>query len=105
MTTAGLKAMAGHRKLKLGHFIVEFATPGIGYILKNAGCEFALLDTEHPGKRETGQPAAANGHQQGVAHAREIGISRDRIQQVADMHHLRHTVSAAEKLYHTYGRG
>ena len=49
MTTPGLKAMAGHRKLKLGHFIVEFATPGIGYILKNAGCEFALLDTEHSG--------------------------------------------------------
>jgi glycosyltransferase involved in cell wall biosynthesis len=40
-----------------------------------------------------------------IRHAREIGISRDRIQQVADMHHLRHTVSAAEKLYHTYGRG
>ncbi len=49
MTTIGLKALAGHRELKLGHFIVEFATPGIGYILKNAGCEFALLDTEHSG--------------------------------------------------------
>jgi 2-dehydro-3-deoxyglucarate aldolase/4-hydroxy-2-oxoheptanedioate aldolase len=49
MPTPGLKAMAGSRKLKLGHFIVEFATPGIGYILKNAGCEYALLDTEHSG--------------------------------------------------------
>lgn len=47
--TTGLKAMAGHRHLKLGHFIVEFATPGIGYIVKNAGCDFALLDTEHSG--------------------------------------------------------
>jgi hypothetical protein len=37
MTTQGLKAMAGNRDLKLGHFIVEFATLGIGYILKNVG--------------------------------------------------------------------
>jgi 2-keto-3-deoxy-L-rhamnonate aldolase RhmA len=28
---------------------VEFATPGIGHILKNAGCEFALFDLEHSG--------------------------------------------------------
>jgi 2-keto-3-deoxy-L-rhamnonate aldolase RhmA len=49
MTTTGLKAMARTRDLKLGHFIVEFATPGIGYILKNAGCDYALLDTEHSG--------------------------------------------------------
>jgi 2-keto-3-deoxy-L-rhamnonate aldolase RhmA len=47
--TASLKTMAGNRRLKLGHFIVEFATPGIGYILKNAGCDYALLDTEHSG--------------------------------------------------------
>ncbi|MFW6077361.1 MAG: HpcH/HpaI aldolase family protein [Hyphomicrobiales bacterium] len=47
--TTGLKAMAGNRELKLGHFIVEFATPGIGYILKNAGCDYALFDTEHSG--------------------------------------------------------
>jgi len=32
-----------------GHFIVEFATPGIGHILKNAGCEFVLFDLEHSG--------------------------------------------------------
>jgi 2-dehydro-3-deoxyglucarate aldolase/4-hydroxy-2-oxoheptanedioate aldolase len=41
--------MAGSRELKLGHFIVEFATPGIGQILKGAGCDFALFDTEHSG--------------------------------------------------------
>src|SRR5207237_5037777 len=34
---------------KLGHFIVEFATPGIGHILKQAGCDFALFDLEHSG--------------------------------------------------------
>ena len=39
-----LKAMAQNKKIKLGHFIVEFATPGIGHIMKAAGCEFALFD-------------------------------------------------------------
>jgi 2-dehydro-3-deoxyglucarate aldolase/4-hydroxy-2-oxoheptanedioate aldolase len=44
-----LKDMAQTRELKLGHFIVEFATPGIGHILKRAGCDFALFDMEHSG--------------------------------------------------------
>jgi 2-dehydro-3-deoxyglucarate aldolase/4-hydroxy-2-oxoheptanedioate aldolase len=49
MAEPGLKAMARSRELKVGHFIVEFATPGIGQILKGAGCDFALFDTEHSG--------------------------------------------------------
>jgi len=49
MTEKGLKAMAGSRQAKLGHFIVEFATPGIGHILKSAGCDFVLFDLEHSG--------------------------------------------------------
>ena len=44
-----LKAQAQSRELKVGHFIVEFATPGIGHMLKNAGCDFVLFDTEHSG--------------------------------------------------------
>lgn len=44
-----LKAQARRRDTKVGHFIVEFATPGIGYMLKNAGCDFVLFDTEHSG--------------------------------------------------------
>ena len=44
-----LKQMAKTRDLKLGHFIVEFATPGIGHILKAAGCDFAFFDMEHSG--------------------------------------------------------
>jgi 2-keto-3-deoxy-L-rhamnonate aldolase RhmA len=36
-------------KPKFGHFIVEFATPGIGHILKSAGCDFVLFDMEHSG--------------------------------------------------------
>ena len=49
MIEGKLKSMARTRELTLGHFIVEFATPGIGYILKNAGCDYVLLDTEHSG--------------------------------------------------------
>jgi 2-keto-3-deoxy-L-rhamnonate aldolase RhmA len=49
MTDHGLKAMAQTRAPKFGHFIVEFATPGIGHILKSAGCDFVLFDLEHSG--------------------------------------------------------
>src|SRR6476619_1653716 len=49
MTEKDLKAMAGSRQARLGHFIVEFATPGIGHILKSAGCDFVLFDLEHSG--------------------------------------------------------
>jgi 2-keto-3-deoxy-L-rhamnonate aldolase RhmA len=47
MEAASLKAMASSRDLKVGHFIVEFATPGIGHMLKNAGCDFVVIDMEH----------------------------------------------------------
>jgi 2-keto-3-deoxy-L-rhamnonate aldolase RhmA len=49
MTARNLKEMARTRDVKLGHFIVEFATPGIGHILRQAGCDFALFDMEHSG--------------------------------------------------------
>jgi 2-keto-3-deoxy-L-rhamnonate aldolase RhmA len=41
--------MTRDRRLKVGHFIVEFATPGIGHIMKSAGCDFVLFDMEHSG--------------------------------------------------------
>lgn len=44
-----LRDMCGRSELKVGHFVVEFATPGIGHLVKNAGCDFVLLDTEHSG--------------------------------------------------------
>src|SRR3954471_14485606 len=47
MTT--LRQQCGTKAPKFGHFVVEFATPGIGHILKNAGCDFVLFDTEHSG--------------------------------------------------------
>jgi 2-keto-3-deoxy-L-rhamnonate aldolase RhmA len=49
VAVSGLKEMAQSRNAKLGHFIVEFATPGIGYLMKNAGCDYVLFDTEHSG--------------------------------------------------------
>ncbi len=49
MAARSLKRMAGNRELKVGHMIVEFATPGIGQILAAAGCDYALFDTEHSG--------------------------------------------------------
>jgi len=35
--------------LKLGHYVGEFTTPGIGYILKEAGAEYVFFDMEHSG--------------------------------------------------------
>ncbi|HEX3217072.1 MAG TPA: aldolase/citrate lyase family protein [Aestuariivirgaceae bacterium] len=49
MDGQGLKALTRTREPKFGHFIVEFATPGIGHILKSAGCEFVIFDMEHSG--------------------------------------------------------
>lgn len=46
-SVAALLAKPG---LKLGHYVGEFATPGIGYILKEAGCEHVFFDMEHSGQ-------------------------------------------------------
>lgn len=42
-----LKQQCQTRNLKVGHFVVEFVTPGIGHICRNAGCDFVFLDMEH----------------------------------------------------------
>jgi 2-keto-3-deoxy-L-rhamnonate aldolase RhmA len=49
MTEHALKTYTATKNPKFGHFIVEFATPGIGHILKSAGCDFVLFDLEHSG--------------------------------------------------------
>ena len=49
MAPPRLKAMTRTTKPKFGNFVVEFATPGIGHILKAAGCDFVLFDMEHSG--------------------------------------------------------
>jgi 2-keto-3-deoxy-L-rhamnonate aldolase RhmA len=45
----GFEAIGRQRAPKFGNFVVEFATPGIGHILKSAGCDFVLFDLEHSG--------------------------------------------------------
>lgn len=49
MDRAGLRAHVGTTTPKIGTFVFEFATPGIGQILKSAGAQFAVLDMEHSG--------------------------------------------------------
>ena len=51
MAQAGLKQMMRSSGFKVGHLIVEFVTPGIGHILKAAGCDlvdFAPLADHKP---------------------------------------------------------
>jgi hypothetical protein len=47
--SAHIGDLLDRKGLKLGHYVGEFTTPGIGYILKEAGCDFAFLDMEHSG--------------------------------------------------------
>jgi 2-dehydro-3-deoxyglucarate aldolase/4-hydroxy-2-oxoheptanedioate aldolase len=47
--TRGLRGMCNSGRLHVGHFVIEFATPGIGQILAGAGAEFCFLDMEHSG--------------------------------------------------------
>jgi 2-keto-3-deoxy-L-rhamnonate aldolase RhmA len=49
MKDIAIKDMASRRDLKIGHYVGEFTTPGIGQILKAARCDFVLLDMEHSG--------------------------------------------------------
>ena len=49
MPTDNLRALVGTSSTKVGTFLFEFATPGIGQILKAAGADFAVLDMEHTG--------------------------------------------------------
>lgn len=49
MAETGLRQMTTHRRVKLGTLVAEFATPGIGHLLKSAGCDFVFFDMEHSG--------------------------------------------------------
>jgi 2-dehydro-3-deoxyglucarate aldolase/4-hydroxy-2-oxoheptanedioate aldolase len=49
MTEPSLKQLCRDGRLHVGHFVVEFATPGIGHVLAGAGAEFCFLDMEHSG--------------------------------------------------------
>ena len=49
MPTLNLRSLIGTPHAKIGTFLFEFATPGIGQILKAAGADYAVLDMEHTG--------------------------------------------------------
>lgn len=49
MERESLRDMARRRSVKVGHFVLEFATPGIGHMLRNAGCDYVFFDMEHSG--------------------------------------------------------
>src|ERR1700756_3853617 len=49
MPPHALRSLIGTPGTKIGTFLFEFATPGIGQILKAAGADYAVLDMEHTG--------------------------------------------------------
>jgi 2-dehydro-3-deoxyglucarate aldolase/4-hydroxy-2-oxoheptanedioate aldolase len=49
MATINLRQFVGTSKTKIGTFLFEFTTPGIGQILKAAGADYLVLDMEHTG--------------------------------------------------------
>ena len=49
MSSASFRQLTQINGLKVGFYIGEFITPGIGQIIHAAGCEFAMLDMEHSG--------------------------------------------------------
>ena len=62
------KLLESKGTLKVGTFIGEFTTSGIGQILKVAGCDFAMVDMEHTGLGfETVKQALRSLHDAGIA--------------------------------------
>ncbi len=41
--------LCADRTLRVGPYIGEIAAPGMGALLKAAGCDFAFVDMEHSG--------------------------------------------------------
>ncbi len=65
---ASFTDLTKNRNLKLGTYIGEFASPGIGRILAAAGTEFAFVDMEHSGfGYETVAALLRNLHDAGIA--------------------------------------
>lgn len=117
MADQGLKAMGRVPTPKFGHFIVEFATPGIGHIVKSAGCDFVLFDMEHSGfGYETVKSALRYFEAAGVAvivrvpskdyhdiaRGMDVGIEGLMIPMVGSPAEVRHILDAMK--YHPLGR-
>ena len=44
-----LRTLLASDTIPIGHLIFEFATPGIGYMVRNAGADYLIFDLEHSG--------------------------------------------------------
>ena len=44
-----LRKLFASDTIPIGHLIFEFATPGIGYLVRNAGADYLIFDLEHSG--------------------------------------------------------
>ena len=49
MNRTVIKEMTQNRRSKFGHYVGEFATPGICHILASEDYDFVFFDMEHPG--------------------------------------------------------
>ena len=49
MSLPSLKEMTKSKEVKIGHYVGEFVTPGIGHILAAAKCDYVFFDLEHSG--------------------------------------------------------
>ena len=83
----GFAALLARPGPKIGTYVGEFATPGLGRILAGAGCEFAFVDMEHSGFGfETARATLADLHAQGLATVLRPPSKRgDHLQRAADV--------------------
>lgn len=83
----GFAELARRPGPKIGTYVGEFATPGLGRILAGAGCEFAFVDMEHSGFGfETARAVLADLHSRGVATLLRPPSKRgDHLQRAADV--------------------
>jgi 2-keto-3-deoxy-L-rhamnonate aldolase RhmA len=117
MAEASLKGMAKTKSPKFGHFVVEFATPGIGHIMKSAGCDFTLFDLEHSGFgfetvkstlryfEAAGLPAIVrvpSKEYHHIARAMDMGAEGLMLPMVGNVDEVRHIVNSMK--YHPVGR-
>ena len=68
MGVPSFNALTRTNEIKIGTYIGEFVTPGIGQILASAGCDFTMVDMEHSGFTfETAKAALRALHDAGIA--------------------------------------
>ena len=82
-----MRALLGTPGLKVGTYIGEFATPGIGAILATSGCDYAFVDMEHSGFGfETANQILRNLHGAGLGSLLRVpSHARHHLQRAADI--------------------